>query len=259
MRRHSKCYPGDQLTHHLPEWFVRQPRRQAAVRPRTKGRGSGAAAPDSRHPGLYLRRSVILLAGAPAALSATGAILLARRNGSGVTERVWRDRVCPTAVASSGGKSIHVVALWSQSSSAVGDCRRASKISSRRPAPAPPARTESGGRIQQPVRSCCWSSLTEAALRLPTAGERCAELAPPVGDGRRPLRLSNEQRRGHDPGSSFEILPTDSRISSPGHVHRFGAPADADAPAGIDRGATVARGERKREAPPNTNRPGRST
>ena len=28
---------------------------------------------------------------------------------------------------------------------------------------------------------------------------------------------------------------------------------------GIDRGATVARGERKREAPPNTNRPGRST
>ena len=73
-------------------------------------------------------------------------------------------------------------------------------------------------------------SLTEAALRLPTAGERCAELAPPVGDGRLPLRLSNEQRRGHDPGSLFEILPTESRISSPGLVQRFGAPADADAP-----------------------------
>ncbi len=48
--------------------------------------------------------------------------------------------------------------VWSPSSSVVGDCRHASKISSPRPAPAPPARTGSGGRIQQPVPGCCWSS-----------------------------------------------------------------------------------------------------
>ena len=35
--------------------------------------------------------------------------------------------------------------VWSQTSSAVGDCRHASKISSRRPAPSPPARAGSGG------------------------------------------------------------------------------------------------------------------
>jgi hypothetical protein len=60
------------------------------------------------------------------------------------------------------------------------------------------------------IRPHLWkASLTEAAVRLQRRGERGYELAPRSAS-RRPLRLSNEQRRGHHPGSLLKIVQLDT-------------------------------------------------
>ena len=70
--------------------------------------------------------------------------------------------------------------------------------------------------------SQCWkSSLTQAGLRLHKRGERGDELAPrsPRVDFRSAAQMSSDA--GHDPGSLFEIVQTESRISFPGLVQRL--------------------------------------
>ena len=74
-----------------------------------------------------------------------------------------------------------------------------------------------------------WSSLTEARFvwRLLANGALSQHHRSATVDFRSASQMSSD---GHDPGSPFEILPTESRISSPGVVQRFGAPVAADAP-----------------------------